>query len=108
MANTTYYQRGEALDYTNTGSDKITVGTVVKIGTRIGIAGDDIAPNAVGTLHVSGVFEFKKTGSSEIKMGTTVYFDGTGITETEAGNTVAGYAAENARASASTIKVKVG
>ena len=100
MANATYYQRGEALDYTNAGSDKIAVGTVVKIGTRIGVAGDDIAPKATGTLHVSGVFE--------IKMGTTVYFDGTGITETEASNAVAGYAAEDAGASAGTIKVKIG
>lgn len=108
MANATYYQRGEALDYTNAGSDKIAVGTVVKIGTRIGVAGDDIAPKATGTLHVSGVFEFKKTSGSEIKMGTTVYFDGTGITETEASNTPAGYAAEDAGASAGTIKVKIG
>ena len=108
MANATYYQRGEALDYTNAGSDKIAVGTVVKIGTRIGIAGDDILPKAMGTIHVSGVFEFKKTGTNEIKMGTNVYFDGTGITETAGSNTPAGYAAEDAVASATSIKVKIG
>ena len=102
MASATYFQRGEALDYTNTGSDKITVGTVIKIGTRIGIAGDDILPKATGTIHVSGVFEFKKTGTTEIKMGTDVYFDGTGI------NTPAGYAAEDVSASATSIKVKIG
>lgn len=108
MANATYYQRGEALDYTNAGSDKIAVGTVVKIGTRIGIAGDDILPKATGTIHVSGVFEFKKTGTNEIKMGTNVYFDGTGITETAGSNTPAGYAAEDAVANATSIKVKIG
>lgn len=108
MSNATYYQRGETLDYTNTGSDKIAVGTVVKIGTRIGIAGDDILPKATGSLHVAGVFEFKKTSAAEIKMGTTVYFDGTGITETEGSNAVAGYAAEDAGTSATTIKVKIG
>jgi len=108
MASATYFQRGEALDYTNTGSDKITVGTVIKIGTRIGIAGDDILPKATGTIHVSGVFEFKKTGTNEIKMGTNVYFDGTGITETAGSNTPAGYATEDAVASATSIKVKIG
>ena len=108
MASATYFQRGEALDYTNTGSDKITVGTVIKIGTRIGIAGDDILPKATGTIHVSGVFEFKKTGTTEVKMGTNVYFDGTGITETVGSNTPAGYAAEDAAASATSIKVKIG
>jgi gifsy-2 prophage putative recA/radA recombinase len=108
MASATYFQRGEALDYTNTGSDKITVGTVIKIGTRIGIAGDDILPKATGTIHVSGVFEFKKTGTNEVKMGTNVYFDGTGITETVGSNTPAGYAAEDAAASATYIKVKIG
>ena len=108
MASATYFQRGEALDYTNTGSDKITVGTVIKIGTRIGIAGDDILPKATGTIHVSGVCEFKKTGTNEVKMGTNVYFDGTGITETAGSNAVAGYAAEDATASATSIKVKIG
>ena len=108
MASATYFQRGEALDYTNTGSDKITDGTVIKIGTRIGIAGDDILPKATGTIHVSGVFEFKKTGTNEVKMGTNVYFVGTGITETAGSNAVAGYAAEDATASATFIKVKIG
>ena len=108
MASATYYQRGEALDYPNSGIEKIAAGTVVKIGKRIGITGDDIAPKAVGALHVAGVFEFKKTSVSEIKMGTPVYFDGTGITETEGSNTAAGYTAEDAGTSAGTIKVKIG
>jgi len=108
MASATYFQRGEALDYTNTGSDKITVGTVIKIGTRIGIAGDDILPKATGTIHVSGVFEFKKTGTNEVKMGTNVYFDGTGITETAGSNAVAGYAAEDATARGTSLKGKIG
>ena len=108
MASATYFQRGEALDYTNTGSNKIEVGTVVKIGTRIGIAGDDINPKETGVIHVTGVYEFKKTGTNEIKMGTTVYFDGNGITETAGSNAVAGYAAEDAVASATSIKVKIG
>ena len=41
-------------------------------------------------------------------MGTTVYFDGNGITETAGSNAVAGYAAEDTAASATSIKVKIG
>lgn len=108
MASATYWQRGEALDYVNNTSNMIKVGTVLKIGARIGIAGDDIAPKATGAIHVSGVYEFKKTGTNEVKMGTNVYFDGTGITETEGSNTLAGYAAEDSPSTATVIKVKIG
>ena len=41
-------------------------------------------------------------------MGTNVYFDGTGITETEGSNTLAGYAAEDSPSTATVIKVKIG
>ena len=81
MASATYWQRGEALDYVNNTSNMIKVGTVLKIGTRIGIAGDDIAPKATGAIHVSGVYDF---------------------------NTLAGYAAEDSPSTATVIKVKIG
>lgn len=108
MASATYWQRGESLDYKNSTSSKIDAGTVVKIGTRIGIAGDTILPGGIGSLHIAGVFEFKKTGTAEIKIGTTVYFDGNGITETAGSNAVAGFAVEDAAASAPKIRVKIG
>lgn len=84
---------------------------------RIGIAGTDIAPGAKGDLHVSGVFEFDKTGTAAIAMGQTVYFDGTGITD-EADNgqtgdaketyTPAGFAAAGAAAADAKVLVKIG
>lgn len=103
----TYYQRGEALDYMNSGSTIIEAGTVIPLVSRVGIAGDNIYPNTTGTIHVSGVFRFAKGSTNEIPMGTAVYFDNDAITEA-AGGTEAGYAAETSPATATEILVKIG
>ena len=108
MATANYWQRGEALDYTNGTDDAIPAGTVVTLEDRIGVTGCDIPAKAVGSVHVIGVFEIAKTGTAAIKMGKAVYFDGNGITDTKASNTPAGYAAEDAAADATTIKVQIG
>ena len=81
MSKASYWQRGETLDYKNTGSSTIEANTVVELTGRVGIAGTDIAPGAEGDLHVCGVFEFDKTGTNEIAFGQPVYFDKTGITD---------------------------
>jgi len=106
MANAKYLQRGEALDYVNATDEPIPAGAVVTIGGRIGVAGCPIPPGETGSLHVTGVFEIAKTGTAAIEQGKTVYFDGTGITDT-AGDVEAGYAAAPAEASAETILVKL-
>lgn len=102
-----YWQRGETLDYTNNTDTVIEANTVVELAERIGITGTTINPGEKGTVHVCGVFEFAKTSSKEIPIGTSVYFDGNGITETESG-TSAGYAADDSAAGATTILVKIG
>jgi len=107
MSKAEYWQRGEALDYTNATDAVIPANTIVKIDSRIGVTGTDIAPGEVGSLHVSGVWEVEKTGAAEIAMGKTVYFDGTGITDAADGNTEAGYAAAPAAADDTTILVKL-
>lgn len=105
----TYLQRGEALDYKNDTEATIPHGTIITIGTRIGVTGCEIAPGKVGSLHVCGVFRIKKTGSAAIKQGQTVYFDGTGITDEANGDTniEVGYAAEPAEAADETVLVKI-
>ena len=108
MSKAAYWQRGESLDYTNSGSVAIEANTVVALTGRIGIAGTTINPGAKGDLHVCGVFEFQKTGTEAVTMGQDVYFDGTGITNTEAGNTPAGFAAAAAEAGDTVILVKIG
>ena len=102
MSKASYWQRGESLDYKNATETTIEANTVVKLAERIGIAGTDILPGAVGDLHVSGVFE-------------SVYFDGTGITEAAndgeeepTAYTPAGFAAADAAAGDDKILVKIG
>lgn len=107
MAKANFWQRGETLDYVNSGSAKIEAGTVIELGSRIGIAGGDIAVGETGSIHVVGVFEFPKTDSTAINAGTAVYWDGSGITATASTNTPAGYAAYTAAASATTVLVKI-
>lgn len=106
MTTAAYLQRGEALDYTNATEETIPHGAVVTVGTRIGVTGCPIPPGKTGTLHMVGVFEISKTGTAAVEQGATVYFDGTGITDT-AGDIVAGYAAAPAAASDTTILVKL-
>lgn len=81
MTKASYLQRGEALDYTNSTSKMIPAGAIISIGDHIGVAGTDIPPGKVGSIHVVGVFEINKSDASEvIEQGKTLYFDGTGIT----------------------------
>ena len=106
MAKATYWQRGESLDYVNSGDTVIEANTIVALGTRIGVVGTDINPKEKGSLHVTGVFEIAKVGG-EIAMGAAVYFNGTGITTTSSGATPAGYAAANAAADDAVVLVKL-
>ena len=106
MAKAAYWQRGESLDYVNSGESVIEANTIIDLTTRIGIAGTSINPGETGSLHVTGVYEIAKTGAGEIAMGAAVYFDGTGITS-ETSGTPAGYAAAKAEAGAEVILVKL-
>lgn len=106
MTTAEYLQRGEALDYTNATEETIPHGAVVAVGDRIGVTGCPIPPGKTGTLHMVGVYEIAKTGSAAIEQGATVYFDGTGITDT-AGDVKAGYAAAPAAAGDAAILVKL-
>ena len=106
MSKATYWQRGESLDYVNSGSTVIEANTIINLGTRIGVAGTSINPGEKGSLHVTGVYEIEKTGKEAIAMGAAVYFDGTGITNAS-GGTLAGYAAAAAEAADTVILVKL-
>lgn len=108
MSKAEYWQRGEAIDFTNNTDTKIETNQIVVFGSRLGVAGAPIEAGETGTLHVFGVFEMPKSSANAIEAGTAVYFDGTGITETEGdGTTAAGYATEAAAADDTAIKVKL-
>ena len=109
MAKATYWQRGETIDYKNATEATIPANTVISLGTRIGVAGTDIAVGEVGSLHVVGVFAFDKTESEKITAGEGVYFDAeTGkITKTGEGKVPAGYAVAEAAEADTTVLVQI-
>lgn len=72
-----YHQRGESIDYKNNGTNPIITGQVVEIGSKIGIAGCHIAPDKIGSVHVSGVFVFDVSGFTA---GQYVKYDNTAKT----------------------------
>lgn len=104
--NSKYWQRGETLDYTP--DEAVKNGAVVSLGTRIGIAGSDIAANEQGQIHVVGVFEMAKDGA-EITLGAAVYYNAGDdqITATAEGNVPAGYAVQTAKAADTVVLVKL-
>lgn len=104
----TFWQRGETLDYKNTGSDTIEANTIIPYGSRLAIAGTDIKPDELGSIHVTGVFELPKADSTAIAAGAVVYWGTSGITATSGDSTIpAGFAAQAAAASDEVILVKI-
>ena len=97
-----YWQRGETIDYTAT--EAVSNGDVVDLATRIGVAGNDIAANETGAVHVVGVFEIPKA-TGEITLGAAVYWDN--ITTTSDSNTPAGWAVAAAKSADATVLVKL-
>lgn len=105
-----YWQKGEVLDYK--ASAAVKNGEVVSLGTRIGVAGEDIAAGETGHLHVVGVFEMEKA-TGAMTMGAAVYYDETAKKITtvastgEVNNIPAGYAAAPADNADETALVKL-
>lgn len=93
MGKASYWQRGETIDYVNSGTETIEADTIVVFGSRIGVAGTDIFPGGKGSLHVTGVFGMPK-GSGEIAAGADVYYsaDSGEISASAESGTKAGFA----------------
>lgn len=102
-----YWQKGDSLDFENKTSATIEAGDVIDFKTRIGVAGTEIKPKEVGSVHMIGVFQLPRKSEAEIAMGKEVYLSSDGITATKGSNTPAGYAAELSPTEAKTILVKL-
>jgi len=87
MANAIYVYEGKSIDYIP--SAAVAVGDVVVQGDLVGVASRPIAADALGSLAVSGVFDFAKaTGTSTaIAAGTKVYWDATNKVATATAST---------------------
>jgi len=79
MAETTYVQDGETLDWINNTGGAVAAKDVVVIGTNgdavIGIALVDMANGATGAVTVSGVHEVPKVDAAVIAVGEFVIWD---------------------------------
>ena len=78
MASAAFWQRGETLDYTNSGETKIAANTIMLYGSRLAVVGCDIAPGETGSIHVTGVFELPKEyadSGKALSAGQEVYWD---------------------------------
>lgn len=102
-----YCHKGESIDFANTTEVKIEAGDVLAMGGRIGVAGTDIAPGELGSVHVSGVYELIKKDKAAMAVGTAVYLSADGITTTKTDNTPAGYVAAASSAESGGVWVKI-
>ena len=86
MATATYIQEGDAIDYTP-GAD-VSAGDVVVLNELVGVTKRDIPANTLGSLSVTGAFDFPKAtgGGTAIDAGLDVYWDaGNSEATTDAG-----------------------
>lgn len=109
MSKAAYWQRGDTLDYVNTGTDVVEANTILVLGSRISVAGTDILPGEKGSIHVTGVYEVPKDGA-EISTGADVYYSESNgsFSATEAeGSVKAGFAVQDAAAGDPSVIVKI-
>ncbi len=109
MAKATFVQKGDNIDYT-AGAD-IAYMDVVALTDRIGVALENIANGATGTVTLTGVFDFPAaTGSGKgLTVGQKVYWDTTNsvITPTATDNIFAGYAVAAKTTTAEVARVRI-
>ena len=70
-----FVQKGDAIDFVPTAD--VAAGDVLVLGDLVAVAKLDIKTGELGSLHVSGIFDFgKATGAgSAIPVGSLVYYD---------------------------------
>jgi predicted RecA/RadA family phage recombinase len=110
---TRYQSSSSDIDYTP--GSAVVAGDVIVLGSVVGIATQDIAANAKGSLALEGVFKVPKiTGANAV--GTLIYWDpagdpvggtsGTGAATSTAGSLKQlGYVAEASLSADETVKV---
>jgi predicted RecA/RadA family phage recombinase len=89
----------DRIDYTPSGG--VDSGEVVGVGGLIGVALEDIAANALGTLAIAGQFELDLASSKTFSAGDAVYVDSSEATDT---GTFFGYAVAGSDATTGTVK----
>jgi predicted RecA/RadA family phage recombinase len=108
---TTFVHEGRAIDYTPTAN--VAAGEVVVQGDLVGITRTPIPANTLGSLAVSGVFDFPKASGAGfgITAGAKVYWDTTdkqAKTDDETGaNKLLGKTVQAAADADTTVRVRL-
>ena len=107
MAKAIYLQEGETINYVN-GATAVGYMDVIDLTSRIGVAAQDIAPNATGSISLEGVYTIPADDAKSFTVGAPVYWDAVAGEATDVITTTpAGWAVEAATTSP-TVKVKIG
>lgn len=103
-----YVQRGENLDFRNKTGEYIGAGDVVVLGSRIGVAGTDIPPGELGSIHMTEVYRLPKKAGEAVSAGMDVYYTPDGITASAETVDVQGSGGEEPAAATDTEPVLAG
>lgn len=103
-----FVQTGKTIDYTNSGS-AIAYGDVIPLTNCVGIAGENIAASAIGSVHIEGVFELAAVNNDAFAVGDLLYWDALAskLTGVATDNTPAGICVETKAETGTTAKVKL-
>lgn len=111
-----FIQKGDIVDYTNSGEAAIEYGQLIVGKDKVFVAAEEIAPGATGGVHASGVFEMAAETTAVFAFGQKIYYDATNKvatataktgTSTKTPNAYIGIAVEAKAESAATAKIKL-
>lgn len=104
-----YWQRGEAIDYTNPTEETIEAGTVVSLNYIVGVAATDIPAKETGALHIEGVFNMPKEAGTTFEVGDAVCMsvDSGKLQKHQAGDKPVGVVVSKPVENATSVLVKI-
>lgn len=104
-----FVQDGRTIDYTNGGATAIAYGAVIPLTNCIGIAGEAIAVDATGSVHLEGVFELAAINTAAFSVGDRIFWDASAskLTNISAGNTPAGLCVDGKLEAGTVARVKL-
>ncbi|GHT30848.1 hypothetical protein FACS1894214_1470 [Planctomycetales bacterium] len=102
-----YIHEGRAIDFLPEADT--AAGTVIVLGSLVGITKTDITAGTIGAVHVVGVYDIEKANVA-VPLGNKVYWDTTAkkAVINATGNTLIGIAVSAATADTATVKVRIG
>ncbi|HIF6302252.1 TPA: DUF2190 family protein [Klebsiella michiganensis] len=102
-----YVQEGKTIPLNNSGSETISSGDPVAVGSMIAVAITDIAAGDVGDGFAEGVFLLPKLTTDAVTAGEKVYLKSGNVQLDDTDAVLAGTAWEDAAAGVTVLEVKI-